>query len=125
MRAVPEWVGQDDNAKPPARVRRRVLFWFGKVCQICFTPITSGVEIDHRVALINGGRNAEANLVPVHPKCHAAKTKKDVAEKSATYRTQLHHLGIKKARRPMPGSKASGWRKRMDGTVERRSYTTR
>jgi len=122
-RDVPEWIGKDDNARPPERVRRRVTFWFGKVCQICFAPITSGVEIDHRVALINGGRNAEANLIPVHPKCHKAKTREDVAQKAATHRTQSHHLGIRKARRPMPGSRASGLKKKMDGSVVRRTGT--
>ena len=121
MRAVPEWIGNDDGTAIPARVKLRVYYRFGGICQICFAKEkVLGPEYDHRVALINGGKHAESNLVPVHPRCHQAKTRQDVAEKSATYRTQLHHLGIKKARRPMPGSKASGWRKRMDGTVERR-----
>ena len=120
MRSVPEWVGKTDDTPIPARVQLRVTKKYDKTCQICFAPITSGVEIDHRVALVNGGRNAEFNLAPVHPKCHRAKTREDVAEKAATYRTQAHHLGIRKSRHPMPGSKASGWRKRMNGTVERR-----
>lgn len=30
------------------------------------------------------------------------------------------HLGIRKAKRPMPGSRNSRWKRRMDGTVERR-----
>jgi 5-methylcytosine-specific restriction protein A len=121
MRAVPEWIGKDDGTAIPQRVRLRVYNKFGGTCQICFAKEKIlGPEFDHRVALINGGKHAESNLVPVHPKCHKAKTRQDVAEKSATYRTQSHHLGIKKSRNPMPGSKASGWRKRMDGRVERR-----
>lgn len=122
-RSVPEWIGKDDNAEPPPRVRRRVYLKFGRTCQICFTEIVSGPEFDHRIAIINGGKNAESNLQPVHPKCHKAKTGRDIAEKSATYKTQLHHYGLKKPRRPMPGSRASPFKKRMDGTVELRKVS--
>ena len=120
-RAVPEWIGKTDDQPPPPRVKLRVFLRYRKTCQCCFVPIISNPEFDHRVALINGGENRESNLVPLHQKCHRAKTKQDVAEKSATYKTQTHHLGIRKPRRPMPGSKASGLKKKMDGTVVRRS----
>jgi 5-methylcytosine-specific restriction protein A len=120
-RPVPEWQGKDDGTPIPQRVKLRVYKKFGGVCQICFAKEKIlGPEYDHRVALINGGKHAESNLQPVHPKCHRNKSNADVAEKSATYRTQIHHYGIKRSRNPMPGSKASGWRKRMDGRVERR-----
>ena len=39
------------------------------------------VALDHVNALINGGENRESNLRPVHIKCHAEKTRADVAEK--------------------------------------------
>lgn len=120
-RPVPEWVGKDDGTEIPKRVRLRVYYKFGGICQICFAKTKIlGPEYDHRVALINGGKHAESNLVPVHPKCHKAKSRDDVAEKSKTARTQAHHIGIKKAKRPMPGSKGSPFKKKMDGTVERR-----
>lgn len=119
-REVPEWIGATPDTAIPPRVKLRVWHCFGGVCQICFTKIPSGPEYDHRVAIANGGTNAESNLVPVHPRCHKQKTATDVAEKSATYKTQLHHFGIKKPRRPMPGSRASGLKKKMSGEVVRR-----
>lgn len=120
-RSVPEWRGVTDDVAIPPRVRLRVFMRFGGVCQICFTKIVSGVEIDHLVALASGGSNCESNLVPVHAKCHRAKSKEDVAQKAATYKTQAHHLGIRKSRRPMPGSRASGFKRKMNGQVEKRA----
>lgn len=119
-RELPEWIGASDDTPPPPRVKLRVFKRYGGVCQTCFAKIMSGPEFDHRIALINGGENRESNLVPAHPKCHKAKTREDVAEKSANARTQLHHYGIRKAKNPMPGSRASGLKKKMNGTVERR-----
>lgn len=117
MRSVPEWIGKTDDTPAPPRVKLRVFLKFGGTCQICFTRIVSSPEFDHRVALINGGFNCESNLVPLHPKCHALKTRTDVALKSADRKTQLHHYGIKQSRNPMPGSRRSKFKKRMDGTV--------
>lgn len=121
-REVKEWIGKTDDTPAPPRVKLRVFLRFGGTCQQCFTKIVSGPEFDHRVALINGGSNSEGNLVPLHPRCHALKTRDDVALKSADRKTQLHHYGIKKPRRPMPGSRASGLKKKFDGTVERRRH---
>lgn len=121
-RAVTEWLGRTDDTPPPPRVKLRIYFRYGGICQICFAKEKIlGPEYHHRVALINGGPNCESNLVPVHPKCHRGKTRQDVAEKSATYKTQVHHLGIRKSKRPMPGSRASGWKRKMNGQVERRT----
>ena len=121
MRPVPEWQGKDDGTAIPPRVRLRVYTRFGGICQICFAQEKIlGPEFDHRVALINGGSNSESNLVPVHPKCHRIKSREDVAIKAATHRTQAHHLGIRKPRRPMPGSRASPFKIKMNRTVERR-----
>ena len=120
MRSVPEWIGATDDTQVPPRVKRRVLNRYGKICQCCFTEIVGHVEIDHLVALVNGGGNKETNLVPLHPKCHAIKTRRDVWVKALDAKREVKRRGFKKQRNPMPGSRASGWRKRMDGTVERR-----
>jgi 5-methylcytosine-specific restriction protein A len=116
-RTVEEWRGKTDASAPPPRVKLRVFLRFGGTCQICFTKIVSNPEIDHQVALINGGFNCETNLVPLHPRCHALKTKTDVALKSADRKTQLHHYGIKQSRNPMPGSRRSKFKKKMSGEV--------
>lgn len=78
-------------------------------------------DVDHVVALVNGGKHCESNLAPALRDKHREKTKADVAEKSTVYRKRAKHLGLRPKGRPMPGSKASGIRKRMDGTVERRT----
>ena len=117
MRTVPEWIGKDDDAKAPPRVANRVRLKYGMTCQICFAPIVGNVEIDHQVALINGGANAESNLVPVHPKCHKIKTLRDLSQKAATARTQKSHYGLKQSRNPMPGSRRSKFKKKMNGEV--------
>lgn len=121
MRSVPEWIGKDDDAKAPPRVANRVRLKYGMTCQICFAPIVGCVEIDHRIALVNSGQNRESNLVPVHPKCHKTKSRVDMAQKAATARTQKSHYGLKQSRNPMPGSKRSKYKKKMDGTVELRN----
>jgi hypothetical protein len=51
--------------------------------------------------------------------CHAKKTKADVAEKAIVARKRQKHLGIRKPSR-FPGSRDSGWKKKMDGSVVRR-----
>lgn len=121
-RAVPEWIGKDDNEAIPPRVRARVFLAHDGKCQECGVKITGKRWIcDHRIAIINGGANRESNLGPIHGACDKTKTASDVAEKSRVARKRMKSLGIApKKGRPMPGSKASGFRRRMDGTVERR-----
>lgn len=121
-RSVPEWVGKTDDTKVPPRVRERVFRRQQGICPYCNIPMWPGAifQADHRIALINGGQNRENNLVVVHTNCHRLKTDRDVAEKAKVARVRQKHLGIKRNSKPMPGSKRSGWRKRMDGTVERR-----
>lgn len=120
-RSLRPWVGATDDAAIPARVRVRVFERYGGRCYLTSVLIRPGDawDCDHIVALINGGRHAEDNLAPALRDKHRAKSREDVAEKSAAYESRKRHLGLKKAKHPMPGSKASGIRKRMNGTVER------
>lgn len=123
MRAVPEWIGKTDDAPIPPRVRLRVFEAHGGICHISGRRIQAGEpwDCDHIVALVNGGMHRETNLAPALRDKHREKTALDVREKSIVRRKQMKSLGIApKKGRPMPGSKASGLRRRMDGTVERR-----
>lgn len=120
-RSVEEWRGKTDDEAPPPRVRFRVLITFGRVCAGCSRPIrpSDAWTCDHKIALINGGENRERNLQPLCGWCNPTKNAADVAEKSKTYRMGRRHAGIRKSpSRPMPGTKASGIRKRMNGHVE-------
>lgn len=121
-RSTPTWTGATPDTAIPVRVKVRLFEAADRRCTSCRVQIRpgNGPEYDHRIALINGGTNDETNIDVLCIPCHRAKSKSDVAEKATTYRKKAKHLGIKKSSRPMPGSKASGFRKRMDGTVERR-----
>jgi 5-methylcytosine-specific restriction endonuclease McrA len=65
-RSVDLWVGKTDDEKVPPRVRLRVFEAHGGRCWISGRKIMPGDkwEIDHEVALINGGTHSEANLAP-------------------------------------------------------------
>jgi len=123
MREVPEWVGKDGNSAIPPRVRLRQFERDGGRCQCgCGILIRPGDEweTDHLIAIANGGANAESNLRTILKAHHKEKTAADVAEKSRVYRKRSKHIGLKKSSRPMPGSKASGWKHTMSGDWVRR-----
>jgi 5-methylcytosine-specific restriction endonuclease McrA len=122
-RSTPDWIGKTDDAAIPARVRVRVFERDGGICHLSGRRIRAGDlwDVDHIVALVNGGKHCESNLAPALRDKHREKTKADMALKSKNYQVRAKHLGLAPKGRPMPGSRASGLRKRMDGTVERRS----
>jgi len=122
-RSVPEWIAGNDNTSLPDRVKLRILDHYQRCCAICHRAIFPWEKwgFDHIIALANGGSNREKNLQPLCASCHKKKTRSDLAIKSKITRTRKRHLGLRKAKgRPLPGTKASGIRKRFDGTVERR-----
>ena len=122
-RATDEWIGRNDDTPIPPRVKTRIFDRDGKHCKVCTNPI-SGSRLpayDHVVALINGGENRETNIQLLCVDCHKPKTAADVREKSIVARKRMKFLGIApKKGRPMPGSKASGFKKCMNGEVIRR-----
>jgi len=64
------------------------------------------------------GRSAV--FAPAHERCHLVKTKRDVAVIAKAERIRNKFTGAFRTRHPMPGSRASGMRRKMDGSVERR-----
>lgn len=122
MRSVEEWIGKTDDAKVPDRVRLRVFDRHLGICHISGRKIRAGEtwELEHVVALCNGGEHRESNLAPALTDPHKEKTKLDRKEKSINQRKRKKYLGIKTVKRPMPGSRASGFKRRMDGTVVKR-----
>jgi hypothetical protein len=122
-RALPEWIGKRPDSDIPDRVRLRIFKRYDECCQCgCGRKILAGERWDaeDEIAIINGGERRESNLRPFLAEHHPAKTARDVAIKSKTYKMARKHAGIRKARgRPLPGTRASGIRKRFDGTVEK------
>ena len=106
-RALPEWIGKTDDAKVPPRVRQRIYDREEGRCWISGRKIMPGEpwELDHKVALINGGEHRESNLFPALRKPHREKTRQDVAEKAASARVRQKHLGI----RPAPTMRSAGF----------------
>lgn len=121
-RSVDEWIGKTDDTPIPPRVRLRVFERAKGRCEICDRKLgpADTWEADHTVALCNGGDNREGNLRVACSWCHASKTKADVSIKSKSARVRARHLGVKKSSRPMPGSKASPWKRTFSGEVVRR-----
>lgn len=120
MRSVDEWIGENDDTQIPPRVKLRIYDRCHGRCAVC-TRLVAGSLLpvyDHIVALANGGENREGNIQLLCSVCHRAKTTEDVALKSATYNKRAKRLRLKR-RRLIPGSKGSGFRKKMDGTVVR------
>jgi 5-methylcytosine-specific restriction enzyme A len=93
----------------------------GGRCQCCTAKLFPGnIEYHHDKECTYGGSNDSGNCIVLCRACHSAITRKRTAAIAKSNRVRAGHLGIKRTSRPMPGSRASGWRKRMDGTVERR-----
>jgi 5-methylcytosine-specific restriction endonuclease McrA len=109
MRKLPEWVGKTPDAKVPDRVRLRIFEREGGACHLSGRKIKPGDmwDLDHKVALANGGEHRELNLFPALRDKHRKKTAEDVAEKSKVAKKAKKHTLPKTDRR----QKASGFRK--------------
>lgn len=90
------------------------------VCKLVMAVHTSGWEADHIRRHAEGGDDSGANVWPICPRCHHDKSRRDTSEIAKGKRIGERGRGIRRSARPMMGSRSSGWRKRMDGSVERR-----
>lgn len=116
-RAAPEWIGATPDTPAPPRVRARI---FTGRCAACTRRIAAGEvwHADHITALTNGGQNRENNLQPLCAWCHKQKTRADVAEKSRVAEKRAKHIGAKApSRNPVPGGRASKWKRKISGEV--------
>lgn len=122
-RSLAEWIGATPDTAIPPRVRARVFEAADGRCTLCTRKIAAGDrwQADHIVALVNGGENREANLRCVCDWCHRKKTRADVAEKATVARVRAKHIGARsKSRHPIPGSRSTPFKRRMDGSTVRR-----
>ena len=117
-RTVSEWIGKSDDSIPPPSVRLRVLKRHDRKCAMCGQRIVGTYVCDHRKAIINGGANREFNLQPICVRCdRTVKTPADVKERAKTDAMTKAVHGIKRTSRPMPGSRNTPFKRRMDGTT--------
>jgi len=89
-------------------------------CEGCGARLMPGKFIyDHRLPDALGGYPTLENCVVQCKACDAPKTAEDIGRIRKADRQFARHIGATRATsRPIPGSKASGIRKRFNGTVE-------
>lgn len=107
----------------PKQVKLAAWMRCGGICECgCGQKIRAGdgPEYDHRLEDFIGGEPTLENCVVMRRRCHDAKTRERRPEIDKTRSSFLTHIGARQTRHPMPGSKASRWQKKMDGTVVRR-----
>lgn len=106
-RSVPEWIGKTDDSAVPSRVRLRVWDREEGKCHRCRRqiPADDAWIIEHRLAIILGGANAEPNLCLSCSWCKPVKDAEDAAAKSKTAAVRSKHLGI----RPEPTIRSGGF----------------
>ena len=94
------------------------------ICSVCSLKIDAGKawDIDHVIPLALGGTNEAENLQILCKPCHQSKTaKNDIPRIAKTKRLKARHLGARApSTRPIPGSRRSPWKRKMDGSVVRR-----
>lgn len=93
------------------------------VCHVCggeIDVLREEWEADHIARHAEGGASTPENLLPIHFRCHREKSKVDNREVKKGVRISEKYSGVRRSSRPMPGSKRSGWRKKMNGVVEKR-----
>ena len=95
MRSVDEWIGKTDNTMPPPRVRLRIFDAHQGMCHISQRKIRAGElwDLDHVIALCNGGENRESNLAPALKDKHREKTADDVKQRAKDDRVRAKHNG--------------------------------
>lgn len=118
-RTVAEWIGKNDDAKIPDRVKVRILERENFICHLTglrIDPLRDEYDFDHKVSLILGGSHRESNLFPAFREEHRKKTAVEVGIKSKIAKVKKKHLLGKK-----PSSLTHPQLKRlMDGTVVNR-----
>lgn len=93
------------------------------LCCLCGLKIEAGQKwiVEHLRALELGGEDAESNMAPAHESCAIEKTRGDHHRAAKAKRVKARHIGIRKRKGPpIPGSRDSGWKRKMDGTLIRR-----
>lgn len=104
--------------------KTKLLAWerSGGLCQICGMKIIGRAEYDHCLPLALGGLSDLPNCICVCSKCHRLKTStSDIPRIAKAKRQERSHIGAKQSRNPMPGSRASKWKRTIGGKVEKRS----
>jgi 5-methylcytosine-specific restriction endonuclease McrA len=98
-RSVDEWIGATPDSRPPRLVVLRIFEHHKGMCHIARRKITPADkwDVEHVVALRDGGENRESNMAPALRDKHREKTSRENTERATANRKKASHLGIKKA----------------------------
>lgn len=106
------------------KMRADIFMRHGGVCHLCSMKVVPGEEWDvsHDIPLEAGGKDDESNWLVAHRKCHRRHTATvDAPLIAKVKRIHQRHIGAKaKSKNPLPGSRHSKFKRKMDGTVVRR-----
>jgi 5-methylcytosine-specific restriction endonuclease McrA len=94
--------------------------WQCCLCKARIDPVRDPWILEHKIPLASGGDNEPENIGLAHQRCAIEKTKEDLARIAKGKRIAEKHMGARKSARPMAGSRASKWKKHLDGSVSKR-----
>jgi 5-methylcytosine-specific restriction endonuclease McrA len=94
--------------------------YWGRPCGNVIHPATGTWEADHEVVREHGGSDEPPNVRPLCYQCHRTKSGKDKSRIAKGQRQSDSVYGVKRSSKPMAGSRASGWKHKMNGDWERR-----
>ncbi len=104
--------------------RTKLVVWnrTGGRCEQCTAALYPGrFEYHHAKEATFDGDGSVANCTLLCRNCHAAITSKRAQVIAKSNRVRLSHIGGRPKKRSFPTNRNGKWRKRMDGTVERRT----
>ena len=104
------------------RCEGTLIHWDNGTSERCGAPIDIGnFHYDHIVPTWMSDDASLANCQVLCTACHKTKTKQDVKNIAKVKRIQKKQAGLRKPRgRALAGTKRSGWKRKIDGRVERR-----
>ena len=106
----------------PARVRVARFKMCGGMCEGCGAKLfPPKLAYDHDNPDGLTGEPTLTNCRVVCLPCHKTKTAKDQADIARAKRREARHLGAKRSSRPIAGGRNSPWKRKLDGTIERRT----
>lgn len=98
-RSVTEWIGKDDDARPPKSVRARVFRTYGGVCYLSGRRIGAGEpwDLEHirplSMARPGENLNRESNMAPALKAPHIEKSAAEAKGRSKADRCHAKHFG--------------------------------
>jgi len=108
------------TARGHLSTRRKLAIWEREkgVCMMCGCRLLPGKFIyEHVRALELGGEDTDENIRLTCLPCAGEKTRDDHRRGAKAKRAKAKHLGLKKSKNPLPGSKGSKWKRKMNGEI--------